>query len=179
MLINKTLPLTAAVTLLASPLFAGSHASGLRGATVAITNTFQGAQTDGVETDVAAFGMNNNRFAVVGDDVEFPDFITLYSVEITADSIGFRWGDSEMAQTLSGPTPDGNHDRNYFLFDLKEGQAITDVSFDADASDLIDGSAEPTATVIGPNKLVTDFSSGVIRGAGFNPVYTVTVGESQ
>jgi hypothetical protein len=80
---------------------------------------------------------------------------------------------------LAGPTPDGNHDRNYFIFDLPEGKAITAVTFDAGASDLLDGSAEPTAAVIGANRIVTDFSSGVIRGAGFNPVYSVTVGDTE
>lgn len=163
----------------ATTAFAGSHGGGLDGATVVITNTFQGAQTDGNETDVAAFGLNNNRFATVGDDVEFPDFITLYTVDISGDNISFTWGDSDMANQLSGPTPDGNHDRNYFIFELPEGVAITDVSFDAAASDMIDGSAEPTAVVLGPNRIVTDFSSGVIRGAGFNPSFAITVGPAQ
>ena len=150
-------------------------AEGLDGATVVITNTFQGAQTDSIETDVTAFGLLNNRFATVGDGVEFPDFITLYSVDIGANSIGFTWGDSDFAQQLAGPTTEGNHDRNYLIFDLPEGVAITDVSFDAAASDLIDGSAEPTAAVIGPNRIVIDFAGGVIRGAGFNPTFAVTV----
>ena len=163
----------------ATAAFAGGHSGGLDGATVVITNTFQGAQTEGNETDVAAFGLNNNRFATVGDDVEFPDFITLYTVDLSGDSISFTWGDSDMANQLSGPTPDGNHDRNYFIFDLPEGVAITDVTFDATTSDMIDGSADPTAAVLGPNRIVTDFSSGVIRGAGFNPSFKVTVGAAE
>lgn len=160
---------------LATPAIADGHAGALEGATVVITNTFQGAQTEGAEVDVAAFGLLNNRFGTVGDGIEFPAFITLYDVDISGNSISFTWGDSDFAQSLAGPTPDGNHDRNYFLFDLPEGTVITAVEFDADTSDLIDGSAVPTAKVIGPNRIVTDFAAGVIRGTGFNPVYKVTI----
>lgn len=161
----------AAILLTASQL----AADGLTGTTVVVTNTFQGAQTDGAEVDVAAFSLANNQFAVVRDGIEFPEFITLYDIDISADSIRFVWGDSEFAQQLSGPTPDGNHDRNYFVFDLPTGTMITDVAFDADASEMIDGSAAPTAAILGPNRIVVDFSSGVIRGAGFNPVLSVTL----
>ena len=166
---------TAVAILVAAPTLAGSHAAGLDGASVVITNTFQGAQTENVETDVAAFGLLNNQFATVGEGVEFPNFITLYAVDISADRIAFTWGDSEFAQSLAGPTPDGNHDRNYFIFELPDGVAITAVAFDADASELIEGSAEPTAAVLGPNRIVTDFAAGVIRGEGFNPVFSVTI----
>lgn len=162
---------TAALT---STVLADGHAS-LEGATVVITNTFQGAQTENIETDVTAFGLVNNQFATVGDGVEFPDFITLYSVDLGTGSIQFTWANSEFAQQLAGPTPDGNHDRNYFVFDLPEGVAITDVSFDSRASDMIEGSAEPTVTVLGPNRIVIDFAAGVIRGEGFNPAFSVTV----
>lgn len=162
-----------------APAFAGGHDGGLDGAAVVITNTFQGAQTEGIEVDVSAFGLSNNRFATVGDSTEFPEFITLYTVDISADSIAFTWGDSEFARSLAGPTPDGNHDRNYFIFDLPEDVAITAVEFDADASDLIEGSAVPVATIIGPNRIMIDFAGGVIRGAGFNPVYSVSVGPAE
>ena len=47
-----------------------AFADGLMGATVVITNTFQGGQTDGAEVDVAGFGMLNNQFATVGDGME-------------------------------------------------------------------------------------------------------------
>ena len=171
---TRLLTATALTLTLALPAFA----DGLEGATVVITNTFAGEQTGGAEVDVTAFGLVNNRFATVGSDVEFPAFITLYDVDITAGSIAFTWGDSDFAKQLAGPTPEGNHDRNYFIFDLPEGKAITAIEFDADASDMIDGSAAPTATVLGPNRIVTDFSGGVIRGAGFNPVYMVTVGDA-
>lgn len=171
--------LVAATCTAALPALADSHEGGLDGATVVITNTFQGAQTDGFETDVSAFGLVNNQFAKVGDDVEYSDFITLYTVDISGESIAFTWGDGAFAQQLSGPTPEGNHDRNYFIFDLPEGMAITAVTFDEAASELLDGSAIPTATVVGPRRIVTDFASGVIRGVGFNPVYSVTVEATQ
>lgn len=165
----------AALLLAASQLAADGHSTGLSGSTVVITNTFQGAQTEGTEVDVAAFNLRNNQFAVVGDDVEFPAFITLYDVEITSNSIAFTWGDSEMAKNLSGPTPDGNHDRNYFVFDLPDGKAITAATFEASASNLLEGSAEPKIAVLGPNRIVIDFDGGVVRGAGFNPFFSVTV----
>lgn len=174
---NMKLILSTSAALLMSPLtgLADGRASGLAGATVVITNTFQGAQAEGAEVDVSAFDLVNNRFAIVDQNVEFPAFITLYDVDISADTIRFVWGDSAFAQQLSGPTPDGNHDRNYFVFDLPEGQAITDITFDATKSEMIEGSAAPSAMVLGPNRVVVDFASGVIRGIGFNPVFSVTV----
>lgn len=178
----KTIAVTgilAATTILNAPALAGGHAGGLDGATVVITNTFQGAQTEGAEMDVAAFGMMNNVFATVGDAMEFPGFITLYDVEITGDSIAFTWLQGESADSISGPTPEGNHDRNYFVFDLPEGKAITAVAFDPDASELLEGSAEPTIAIVGPNRIVTDFSSGVVRGVGFNPAFSITVSDAQ
>lgn len=175
----KYLPPVAATLLLSvSAALADGHASGLTGSTVVITNTFQGAQTDGAEVDVAAFELANNQFAAVGDGVEFPAFITLYDVDISSQGIAFAWGDSAFAKQLSGPTPEGNHDRNYFIFDLPEGKAITDITFDAKASDMLEGSAAPTAAVLGPNRVVVDFSSGVIRGEGFNPVFNVTMDDA-
>jgi len=167
--------LTVTAFTIVHPALADGHQSGLTGATVVITNTFQGEQTDGVETDVAAFRLTNNQFAIVGDGVEFADFITLYTVDISGNSIAYTWGDGDFAQQLSGPTPDGNHDRNYFVFDLPEGQVITSVTLDEAASALLEGSAAPTAMVLAPNRIVTDFSSGVIRGVGFNPVFSVSV----
>ncbi|MEM9523200.1 MAG: hypothetical protein AAF982_04275 [Pseudomonadota bacterium] len=165
------------MVLLALP--ATGYAAGLDGATVLITNTFQGAQTENVEKDVSAFGMTNNVFASVGAGMEFPEFITLYDVDVAADRISFRWITSEMADRLSGPTPDGNHDRNYFVFDLPEGLAITDVVFDRAGSALLEGSADPTAEVISPNKIVMDFAAGVVRGVGFNPSFIVSTSTSQ
>ncbi len=152
---------------------------GLHGASVVLTNTFQGEFSGGNEVDVASFGFHNNRFAKVTDAVEFPNFITLYHVDISADSLAFTWTDSEFANSVSGSTPEGNHDRNYFIFDLPEGEAITSIVFDAEASQMLPDSAEPTATILGPNRVVTDFSGGVVRGLGFNPVFKVTVGPAE
>lgn len=158
---------------------ADGHANALNGVTVVVTNTFQGEQTKNIETDVSAFGLRNNQFATVGDAIEYPDFITLYTIDIAGNQIAFTWGDSDFAQQLSGPTPAGNHDRNYFVFDLPEGKAITAIALDEGASELLKGSVAPTAAVLGPNRVVTDFASGVIRGQGFNPVYTVTVTDAE
>ncbi len=132
---------------------ANDHSSGLTGAQVVATNTFQGEQTDNIETDVSAFGLVNNQFSTVGKDIEFPDFITLYSVDISADSIAFSWGSGDFAKQLSGPTPQGNHDRNYFVFNLPAGKRIAAVTLDKEASSLIEGSAMPTATVLAPNRI--------------------------
>ena len=61
---------------------------------------------------------------------------------------------------VSGPTPE-NNDRNYFIFDLPEGKAITEAAFDAEASELLEGSAEPSITIIGPNRIVTNFDAAL------------------
>ena len=161
--------------LLAATFFAGAAmADGIDGARFVVTNTFQGGQTGGSEVDVAKFGLTNSVFATVSGEVEIPGFITLYDIDVTADTIGFTWIETEFSKTITGPTPEGNHDRNYITLDLPEGVEITGIAFDAAASKLLEGSAEPTAAVLGPNRIVTDFSTGVVRGVGFNPVFKLT-----
>ena len=163
--------------LLGTPVFAQD----LAGAQVLLTNTFEGHASNGhtvPETDVAGFGMPNNLFATVGEGTEYPQFLTLYNIDISGSEIRFEWLHSDFADKVSGPTPEGNHDRNYFVFDLPEGVTITDITLNEAASTLLDTAALPSAQVIGPNKVVTDFSSGVVRGVGFNPVFTVTLSGS-
>ena len=63
----------------------------------------------------------------------------------------------------------------WLIFDLPEGKTITSATYDPAASDLLADSAEPKIAVLGPNRLVIDFDGGVVRGAGFNPAFKVTV----
>lgn len=144
-----------------------------------VFNTFQGKLTKDIETDVGAFGMNNNQFSKTGDGVELPAFIGLYDIDVSDNSIAFSWVESDASSKFAGPTPEGNHDRNYFVFDLPKNKKITKISFDATKSKLLDDSKEPTAAVISRNKIVTDFAGGVIRGPGFAPVFTITIGDTQ
>ncbi len=158
-----------------------SFAQELTGAQVLLTNTFEGHALNGhtlPETDVARFGMPNNLFATVGEGTEYPQFLTLYNVDISGGQIRFEWLHSDFADKVSGPTPEGNHDRNYFVFDLPEGVVITDIALDESESTLLDTAVLPSAQVVGPNKVVTDFASGVVRGVGFNPVFTITLSGS-
>ena len=166
----------AAIGASALPAFAGGD---LSGAKVLTFNTFTGGMTKWVETDVGMFGMNNNLFSKVGDGVELPAFITLYDIDFGGDSIAFTWVESEFSKTITGPTPEGNQDRNYFVFDLPAGKAIKAVTFDAAGSKLLAGSAEPTAMVVSRNKVVTEFGAGVDRNLGFAPRFTVTVGDAE
>jgi len=154
-------------------------AEGLMGANVLTFNTFQGKMTEGIETDVGMFGMNNNQFASVGDGVELPGFLGLYDVDFDANSISFNWVETGFSSSVAGPTPEGNHDRNYFVFDLPADMAITGIEFDSASSSLLDGSADPSAAVISRNKIVTDFAGGVIRDLGFAPRFIISVGPSQ
>ncbi len=156
-------------------------AQDLTGSQVLLTNTFEGHTAKGhtvPESDVAKFGMHNNLFATVGEGTEFPEFLTLYDVDISGSEIRFEWLHSDFADKVSGPSPAGNHDRNYFVFDLPEGVKITDITFDEAASNLLDSAALPSAVVIGPNKVMTDFADGVVRGVGFNPVFKITLSGS-
>lgn len=146
----------------------------LDGATFVVTNTFQGAQTEGVEMDVAAFGLDNNKFATVGDGVELPVFINIYDVDVSGDMIKFTWVETDFSKQITGPTPEGNHDRNYFTFDLPQGVAITGVAFDAENSEMLEGSTAPEAQVLGPNRIVIDNMVGVVRGVGFNPAFKIS-----
>ncbi|MEM7241974.1 MAG: hypothetical protein AAF429_07300 [Pseudomonadota bacterium] len=160
--------------LIAFGLSSAAMADGLLGANFVITNTFQGAQTDNNELDVAGFGFKNNVFATVGEDVELPSFINIYDVDVSKDMIKFTWVETDFSKTITGPTPEGNHDRNYIIFDLPKGVAIDTIAFDAAASDMLEGSAEPTAAVIGSNRVVMDNAGGVVRGVGYNPAFKLT-----
>ena len=151
------------------------QAAGLDGVDFVITNTFQGAQTNNVETDVGAFGLPGNQFATVGDGVELPAYINIYDVDVSDKMIKFTWVETEFSKKITGPTPAGNHDRNYFIFDLPQGMAITEVAFDAENSEMLEGSTVPQATVIAGNRIVIDNNEGVVRGVGFNPAFSVTL----
>ena len=170
------------MTIATGVMVAGSlaaQAEGLSGLKVVTTNTFTGKDTKGVETDVGMFGMANNKFSVVGDGVELPAFLTIYDIDFGADSISYNWVESPFSKKISGPTPKGNFDRNYFIFDLPAGKAITKVEFDAAGSKLLKGSKLPTASVIAGNRIVTVFGEGVIRKAGFKPKFKVTIGKAK
>jgi len=172
---KKSIGLGLGLLLFTTPVYAQN----LTGAEVLIYNTFEGHTSSGhtvPESDVAMFGMQNNIFTTVNDGMEFPGFLTLYNVDISGSEIRFEWLHSKFADKVSGPSPEGNHDRNYFVFDLPEGMAIKDITFDKTESALLANAALPTAQVIGPNKVVTDFASGVVRGVGFNPVFKITLG---
>jgi len=176
----KFLNLLLAAGSFAALITAPVSAADLTGTQVVVSNTFEGLSMSGhtvPETDVAHFGMANNLFATISDTVELPAFLTLYDVDINANHISFNWIESPFSMKVVGPSPDGNHDRNYFTFDLPEGVEISGIVFDADASTLLPDSPNPTAQVVGPNKVVTDFSTGVVRGLGFNPVFTLELSQ--
>jgi len=160
---------------LISTVQAGGHSRGLVGSTFVVSNLFKGDATKGQEVDVTKFGLVNNTFAKVGKGVELPRFITLYDIDVSTDSVSFDWVESPFSKKVSGVMPADKHDRNYFIFDLEAGREIKAVSFDAEKSNLHPGSALPTVTLIGPNKFMTEFASGVIRKAGFKPSFKVTV----
>jgi len=147
----------------------------LAGTRFVVTNTFQGAQTDGAEVDVSSFELDNNRFATVGDGVELPAFISIYDVDVSDTAIAFTWVDTEFSRRLNGVTPEGNHDRNYFVFDLPGDVAITGIRFDAERSELLPESTAPEARVLGPNRVVIDNDAGVVRGVGYNPAFEITL----
>lgn len=171
----KKLSLSLAVILLSAT---ASVADGLHGARFLTSNLFQGNDTDGIEVDVAAFGLTNNLFTTVGNGVELPGFITLYDVDVSKDAISFNWIKSEFSNQVGGVMPSDKHDRNYFTFDLPEGVEITGITFDADGSNLAEGSALPTATLISGNKVMTEFADGVIRVEGFAPRFIITTSDS-
>jgi len=155
-------------------LYAGSSsANTLLGSRVLVTNQFKGDSTNGIEVDVTEFGLTNNLFATVGDDVELPGFITLYDIDLTADSVRFNWIESEFSNSVSGKMPSDKHDRNYFVFDLPDNIQIASVEFDVNGSQLHEGSALPTVKLISTNKFMTEFSSGVIRKPGFKPSFKI------
>lgn len=76
-------------------------------------------------------------------------------------------------------TPEGNFDRNYFVYDLPDGVVVKSVEFDAAGSILLEDSAEPKAAVVTGNKIVTLFGAGVVRGPGFAPRFKIMLGAAQ
>jgi len=154
-----------------------SSAESLLGSRVLVSNHFKGNSTDGVEVDVAAFGLDNNLFSRIGDDIELPGFITLYDVDLSSNSVSFDWIESEFSKSVAGTMPADKHDRNYFIFDLPHNLKIVNVELDITNSQLHSGSALPTVKLISPNKFMTEFASGVIRKQGFRPVFKVTTSD--
>ena len=113
---------------------------------MAVTNTFESADNPGIEVNVSEFGFENDLTATItAEGVEFPNFITIYDVDFTSDSVRFTWQEDAF---VSGVTPEGNHDRNYFTFDFPEGVSIASVAFDADASELVEPSALPSVELL-------------------------------
>lgn len=150
-------------------------AADLSGTRFVVSNLFKGNATQGVEVDVTKFGLVNNVFATVGDGVELPNFITLYDIDLSKNSVSFNWIESKFSKKVGGVMPDDKHDRNYFIFDLPEGKEIASVEFDSEKSTLHEDSALPTVKLIAPNKFMTEFAAGVIRKAGFKPSFKITL----
>lgn len=152
-------------------------AAGLNGVSVVTTNTYTGPLSKGHEVDVGNFGLPNSQFAKVGSGVEQPAFIALYDIDFSDNAIRFKWVKTPFSVKASGPVAKGQFDRNYFTFDLPKGLAITKIEFDAANSNLLKGSAKPTAKIIAPRRVLVTFGPGVIRKIGFNPQFKVTVGK--
>jgi len=149
-------------------------AASLLGTNVLVRNTIEAPFTGGAEVDVA-----NQSATVSSATTEFPSFVDIYDIEIVEDSISFRWVDTDFSQSIAGPIPPSVFDRNYFEFDLPTNMIITDISFDALASGLLSGSAQPSAELLAPNQVLTVFDEGVIRNLGFNPVFNITTAQVQ
>jgi len=171
----KRTVICSAITLLMTN---SATAEGLSGTRFVVSNLFKGNATKGLEVDVTKFGLSNNLFATVGEGMELPRFITLYDIDVSSHYVSFDWVESTFSKKVGGPMPADKHDRNYFIFDLPSGKAIDTVTFDAEKSMLHSGSALPTVKLIAPNKFMTEFSSGVIRKAGFKPYFKISLKNS-
>ncbi len=165
--------------LVANTSAAGGLSRGLTGTSFVVSNLFKGDSTQGVEVDVTQFGLSNNHFAKVGKGVELPKFITLYDIDVSSHSVSFDWVESTFSKKVSGVMPADKHDRNYFIFNLPPGKKISNVEFDAKNSLMHEGSALPTVKLIGPNKFMTEFASGVIRKEGFKPSFKITLAKTE
>ncbi len=144
--------------------------AGLEEAVVSVQNTIQAPFTENAESN---FGEQQST-TVSSATTEFPSFVDAYDIDITDDSISFQWVDTEFSQSISGPVQPNIFDRNYFVFNFPENTVITEISFDPTASNLLPGSAHPSAQLLSSNQVVTIFDEGVIRELGFNPVFNIT-----
>jgi len=171
--LNKAVLIAALVLPITNIACAGN----LSGTRFVVSNLFKGDSTEGVEVDVTKFGLTNNLFGTVGDGVELPRFITLYDIDIKDTSVTFDWVESKFSKKVAGSMPADKHDRNYFMFDLPEGKKIISVEFDELNSKLHEGSALPTTKLIGSNKFMTQFASGVIRKKGFKPSFKIVLSD--
>ncbi len=157
-------------TVITAGLMFNPAVANLEGFVVSVQNTIQAPFTEGVEVD---FG--DSQSATVSSAItEFPSFVDVYDIDIASDSIAFRWVETDFSQSISGPVQPTIFDRNYFVFDLPANTIITNISFDASASNLLPGSAQPSAQIISSNQVLTIFGEGVIRELGFNPVFNIT-----
>jgi len=175
MTLNQSLKFAATAALIS--MSAPVAAQDLAGVSFVVSNLFQGDSTNQVETDVSAFGLTNNLFAEVGNDVELSGFIQLYDLDVSSSHVTFSWIDTEFSDEVGGPMPADKHDRNYFIFDLPNGVSIENVAFDPSASNLLDGSALPSVKLLAPNRFVTEFADGVVRKEGFRPSFAITLAQ--
>ncbi len=154
----------------ATLLFNTTAIAGLSGVNSTVRNTIQSPAFTGGSED--PFG--DPQSTVVSSATEFPGFIDLYDINISDNSISFNWLNTGFSQAVGGPVGANVFDRNYFVFNLPENEVITSISFDAAASNLLAGSVEPSAQILGSNEVRTVFGEGVIRSVGFNPVFNIT-----
>lgn len=157
-----------ATSLAFNPVFAGllNHA-------VLVENTLQIAFTHGLEQPL---GIGAAR--VSSSSVELPSFIDSYDIDISDNSIAFNWVDTTFSGFIKGEIGASTFDRNHFVFNLPKGMSISGISFNQLSSNLLAGSALPTAELISSDHVVTIFGEGVIRDAGFSPVFDVVTAVS-
>lgn len=152
-----------AASLAFNPVFAGllNHA-------VLVENTLELTFTHGLEQPL---GIGAAR--VSSSNVELPSFIDSYDIDISDNSIAFNWVETTFSGFIKGQVGVSTFDRNHFVFNLPKGMSILGISFDQERSNLLAGSTLPTAELISPDHVVTIFGEGVIRDAGFRPVFDV------
>ena len=135
-----------------------------------VANTFQDPKmTGGNEVSTIAFSADvyANQAAMVSANVEIPNFVNFYEIDVAEDMSTLTMTVSETAKPANNPMPAERFDRYYYTF---TGGGPVSASIDADASTaaIADGA---TVSVTTTGRVVVAFG----EGADFTPGNKVVI----
>mgnify|MGYP007079534971 CR=1 FL=1 len=122
-----------------------------------VANTFEDPKmTGGKEISTIAFSpeVYANHAARVTDQVELPNFVNFYSIDVAADMSSLTMTVSPTAKPASNPMPDKRFDRYYYTF-TGAGPAEASVNSDSSTAALAQGAS---VAVLSTGRLLVTFA---------------------
>ncbi|WP_432449227.1 hypothetical protein [Aliiroseovarius marinus] len=135
-----------------------------------VANTFQDPQMNGgneISTIAFSADVYANQAATVSADIEIPNFVNFYEIDVAEDMSTLTMTVSETAKPANNPMPAERFDRYYYTF-TGAGPASASINADASTAAIADGA---TVAVTTTGRLVVAFG----EGADFTPGNKVVV----